>query len=565
MAASIRAGRRPAYAGCADQDPGVIRIRALDDRVTILINGKIRTLDASNVSGSVFEGVALRGGRVLALGSSAELTAAYGSTASVVDLRGRVVLPGLIDAHTHLEGTVLHLTYFADCHAPPHTDIPGILGALVDHAARNPAAEWVIGQGSFMLAEKLRERRYPTLAEMNAAVPDRPALIRAGAHISIVNTAALRKLGIDGAYVPPPGGHVVRDEAGNPTGVLIELYWHIGLPPFTPAQTNEAIAAMAARFSSYGVTSVQDQFPSTAGLRAYQQLRKEGRFPLRISFTVHCPNLAAVKSFLKLGFEVGFGDEWLKLGAVKFFVDGGITGAAGAFYDDYRHQPGNRGHLKVERDELFEMVRLLDAAGCQISTHVVGDRALDMLLDAYAAIPNPSGKRHRLEHAGHLCITPERIRRMDDMGLISVVTMPFLSSFGDFLPEYLGDRAQGAFALRRLLDAGLVVPGSSDSLGAQPESLTPWFGIWCSVVRQTYLGNRLAPEEAVTPLEALHTYTTAAAYADFEESRKGTIEPGKLADLIVCDRDPLDLPASELKAFSPAATILGGKVVSGAL
>lgn len=537
-------------------------MRVWNDPITLLVNGNVRTLDASE---NVNEAVALRGERILATGSTAELAAAW-SEAEQIDLRGRTVLPGLIDAHTHLEGTALHLAYFADCHVPPHNDIAGILGALADHAARHPDAEWVIGQGSFMLAEKLEERRYPTLAEMDEAVADRPALIRAGAHISIVNSAALRTLGIDrDDYIPPPAGFVVRDQLGKPTGTLIELYWHIGLPPFTPGHTKEAIARTVATLSSFGVTSVQDQFPSAAGLRAYQQLQREGRFPLRISFTVHCPNLAAVKDFLKMGFEFGFGNERLKLGAVKFFVDGGITGAAGAFYDDYAHQPGNKGHLKVERDELFEMVRLLDVAGCQISTHVVGDRALDMLLDAYEAIPNPGGKRHRLEHAGHLCMTPARIDRIKNLGLIPVVTMPFLSSFGDYLEEYLGERAKGAFALRRLLDAGLIVPGSSDSLGAQPKSLNPWFGIWCSVARETYGGKLLAPEEAVSALEALHTYTTAGAYADFAEERTGTIEPGKLADLIVCDADPLLVDVSALKTLQPVATILGGEIVSGSL
>jgi predicted amidohydrolase YtcJ len=527
-----------------------------------LVGGSVRTLEGA---GTVAEAVLLRAGRIACVGTDIDVRDAAGNTARVVDLVGRTVLPGLIDAHTHLDGTAVHLAYFADCHAPPHTDLAGILGALTEHARRHPETEWVIGQGSFMLAEKLRERRYPTLAEMDEAVPDRPALIRAGAHISVVNTAALRKIGIGDDYVPPSGGHVVRDAGGNPTGVLIELYWHLGLPPFSAAQTKDAIAGVAANLSAFGITSLQDQFPSTAGLRAYQQLHREGRLPLRITFTVHCPDLPCVKSFLRTGFETGFGDEWLKLGAVKFFVDGGITGAAGAFYDDYAHQPGNRGHLKVGHDELFEMVRLIDAAGLQISTHVVGDRALDMLLDAYEAIPNPTGKRHRLEHAGHLCMTPERIRRIKELGLIPVVTMPFLSSFGDFLPNYLGDRAGGAFALRRLLDAGLIVPGSSDSLGAQPESLNPWFGIWCSVARETYQGSLLAPEEAVTAYEALQTYTTFAAYADFREEETGTIEAGKFADLIVCDRDPLTIGTADLKSFQPVATILGGEVVSGSL
>jgi predicted amidohydrolase YtcJ len=531
-----------------------------------LTNGRVRTLNRLD---QVAEGVLIRHGAIAAVGDAAEIASlAQREGAAEIDLGGRTVLPGLIDAHTHLEGTALHLAYYADCHAPPHEDLGGVLAALADHGRRHPDAPWVIGQGSFMLAEKLAERRYPTLAEMDAAVPDRPALIRAGAHIQVVNSAALAALGIDrDGFRPPAGGHVQRDAAGRPTGVLVEMGWTLGLPPFGLAQTTEAVAAMAARLSGYGVTSLGDQFPSRTGLRAYQALRREDRLPLRITFTVHCPNLAAVRAFLAYGLESGFGDDRLRLGAVKFFVDGGITGAAGAFYDDYAHQPGNRGHLKLERDEVFAMVRELDAAGMQISTHVVGDRALDLLLDAYEAIPNPGlgGKRHRLEHAGHLCMTPERIARIRDLGLVPVVTMPFLSSFGDFLPEYLGDRAAGAFALRRLLDAGIPVAGSSDSLGAQPESLNPFFGMWCAVARETYLGSTLAPEEAVSVAEALRTYAHDAAWADFAEGSRGTIEPGKLADLVVCDRDPLAIPTADLNDFRPSATILGGRVVAGAL
>jgi len=527
----------------------------------LLTNARVRTLDPAR---TIAESVALRDGRIAAVGDAASVAAAA-PEARIIDLGGRAVLPGLIDAHTHLEGTALHLTFYADCHAPPHRDLAGVLGALADHAAAVPPGAWVIGQGSFMLAEKLAEGRYPTLAEFDAAVPAHPALLRAGAHITVANSLALEKLGIDEAYVPPAGGHVERDGSGKPTGVLVELWWPLGLGRFGLPETEEAVAAMAARLAGYGVTSLGDQFPSADGLRAYQRLRRTGRLPLRISFTVHCPNPAALRAFLRYGLETGFGDDQLKFGAVKFFVDGGITGAAGAFYDDYRHQPGNRGHLKLEPAEIQEMVREIDAAGCQASVHVVGDRALDLLLDAFAALPDPAAGRHRLEHAGHLCMTPERIARIDDLGLIPVVTMPFLSSFGDFLEPYLGERAQGAFALRRLLDAGLPVAGSSDSLGAQPESLNPFFGIWCSVARQTYGGNLLAPEEAVTPLEALHTYTTAAAHADWEEDSRGTLEPGKLADLIVCDRDPTEIPTDELRDFRPAATILGGEVVAGSL
>ena len=376
----------------------------------------------------------------------------------------------------------------------------------------------------------------------------------------------MQRWGIDEHYEPPVGGHVARDAQGRPTGTLTELWWSLNPAKFTPENTEAAVEAMALRLSGFGLTSLGDQFPSATALRVYQKLRREGRLPLRITFTVHCPNLTALRAFLRYGLETGFGDDWLKFGAVKFFVDGGITGAAGAFYEPYTHQPDNRGHLKLEQDELDAMVREVDAAGIQASVHVVGDRALDMLLAAFSRLPEPGRMRHRLEHAGHLCMTPRAHRPHTRTWASSrwsrCRSSPHLATT---CTPTSASRADGAFALRRLLDAGLRVPGSSDSLGAQPESLNPFFGMWCAIARETFGGRRLAPEEAVSASEALTMYTTSAAWADWEEARRGTLAPGKLADLIVCGEDPLTMPASSLKKFAPQATILGGRVVSGNL
>lgn len=528
----------------------------------LLVNGRVRTFDAA---GTIAEAILIRNGDIAAVGTTEEVERRAPAGVRRHDLQGRTVLPGLIDAHTHLEGTALHLAHFADCHVPPHRDVAGVLGALAERATETPPGDWVIGQGSFMLGEKVAERRLPTLAEMDAAVPDHPAAIRAGAHITIANSRALEQWGIDDDFVPPTGAHVGRDAEGKINGTLTELWWSLNPAKFTAEETEAAIEAMAQRLSAYGVTSLGDQFPSTTALHAYQSLHRQGRLPLRITFTVHCPTLPAVQAFLRYGLETGFGNEWLKFGAAKFFIDGGITGAAGAFYEPYTHQPESRGHLKLEQDELNAMVRALDDAGVQASIHVVGDRALDMALDAFSLLDDPGRMRHRLEHAGHLCMTPERIGRMRDLGLLPVLTMPFLSSFGDFLPEYLGTRAEGAFALRRLLDAGLHAPGSSDSLGAQPESLNPFFGMWCAVERTTYLGQNMAPEEAVSVEEALMTYTTHAAWADWEEERRGSLEVGKVADLIVMREDPVSVQPERLQHLAPVATLLGGVVAAGEL
>ena len=189
------------------------------DKPLLLTNGLIRTLEDAN---PLAEAIALDRGRILAVGSAAEVASATPRNAVRVDLGGRTVLPGLIDAHTHLEGTALHLAHFADCHVPPHSDIPGILCSLREHAGTIPMGEWVIGQGSFMLAEKLAEGRLPTLAEMDEAVPDHPAAIRAGAHITVVNSLALQRWDIDESYEPPVGGYVGRDADGRPTGTLTE-------------------------------------------------------------------------------------------------------------------------------------------------------------------------------------------------------------------------------------------------------------------------------------------------------------------------------------------------------
>ena len=529
----------------------------------VLMNGRIRTLDPRN---TVASAIAMRNGRILGTGGNAEMLALAGPAANRVDLGGRTVLPGLIDAHIHFEAAALHLTYFADCHVPPHRDLKGILNALSERASQTPPGEWVIGQGSYMLAEKLIEHRYPTLAEMDQAVRGHPALIRVSLHRAVANTEALRRTGIDSDYKPPRGADVIRDAQGKPTGMLIEMWDHLGLPPFSHEQMRHALSATAMRLSSLGVTSIQEQIPSTRALRIYQELKAEGQLPIRMIVTVLVRSVEETRTFLRYGLQTGFGDDMIKLGAVKLFVDGGITGSAAAFHEDYRNQPGHRGHLRLDQEELNEIVRLVDEADCQLSIHAVGDLALDMTMNAFEALQRPRGMRHRIEHAGHLCMTQARINRMKKLNLIPVVSMQFLSAFGDFLDEILGpERASESFALRRMLDAGLIVAGSSDQMGSQPEGLNPFWGMWCCLAREALLGTKVCPDEAITLDEALKTYTTAAACAGFEEQVKGTLERGKYADLIVCDRDPQEITLQELKHFQPVATLLNGNLVSGSL
>jgi predicted amidohydrolase YtcJ len=312
-----------------------------------------------------------------------------------------------------------------------------------------------------------------------------------------------------------------------------------------------------------GVTSVYDFPYSKEGIIAYQELKSEGQLPLRIRMSITVPRITDLDSLLKLGLRGDFGDESLKLGGVKVYVDG--DGDTAAVHKHFAGPPDYYGLLAYTQDELNEMVMKVHRAGMQVLIHAVGDRAQCMALDSIerAARELPrKNHRHRVEHLGDFFGTKEMIKRVRDLGVIPVVTPAFPYISGDYYRSRIGSDPSYLYgALRSMFDQGIMPPGSSDCTGSIIESMNPFFNIWCAVTQEMWNEEILCPEERITVLEGLRMYTVNSAYAGFEDNIKGTIESGKLADLIVLSEDPLKVPVQELKNIQITKTIIGGQVV----
>lgn len=521
----------------------------------ILVNGKVITVDARD---TIATAVAVRDGRFIAVGDDAAIRAYAGPNTREIDAGGRAVLPGLIDAHTHLEG-IATFHQMLDVHVPPLKDVDAILGKVRERAAETPEGDWIVGAGGW-------NQPLPTRAQIDAVAPNHPVVLRESAHVQILNSLALQKAGIDRNTEPPRGGHIYKEANGEPTGKIQEMFevWARHVPPATYAQQKKALHEVLDDFRAKGVTTVYD-FPSGDGMRMYQEMKEAGELPIRLrwqifispygpQFTKEFPAFA-----LSYGPRTGFGDDWLRLGGVKIFIDGESESAVR--YDP----PGQRetwiGGVRYTQEELDDLVKRAHDAGFQVFTHALGDKAQDMILDAYekamTANPRPD-PRHRIEHAANQeagDTTPEQLDRMKRLGVIPVPTGAWIH-----LGQAYTTQSSVPFIYRTLLDNGHRPPGNSDSLGSMPESTNPFFSMWAMVTRMTRTGDRMAPEQATTIMEAIRGYTIDGAYSGFEERSRGSIEAGKLADLVVLSDDPLTVPADAIKDIRPVMTMVGGGI-----
>ncbi len=535
----------------------------------VLHHGKIVSLDSKDTRATA---VAVKRDRVARVGSDEELLRqADAGFTRLIDLNGKTVLPGLIDCHTHLGRATLIFRNFVDGRVPPNSSVKDILERVRQRVKETPKGGWIAVQGSIFGSFKLAERRNPTREELDSVAPDHPVVFVATVHAAIANTRALQKANIHKDTPDPPGGKIERDPVtGEPDGVLRE--WHSLLPimTFTEEEIRESLQEMVPEYwVRQGVTSVYS-FADAREFRIYQELCEGEKLPVRIQakfMDVRLGPEPLIKGLAALGIKPGLGNEWLKAGGVKIFVDGALMGLSAATHDPYLNMPETdyRGLLKFQDPRLLDDL-VLDAhtAGLQLCVHAIGDKAQDLALDAFAKAfeRNPGPHRHRIEHLGNLMTDAWRIERARSMNLIPITTAEWIYEEGDFIEWYLGpERKKQSWPIRSMLEAGLKVANCSDTVGATPFSINPFYGIWCTVTRQTFLGNRLVPEEAIPVKEALRLYTVNAAYSGFEERIKGSIEPGKLADLIVLDRDILTIPENRIRDIRVDMTVLGGKIV----
>jgi predicted amidohydrolase YtcJ len=535
----------------------------------VLINGRVLTMDAHD---RVAQAVAVRDGKIVAVGANAEVESLAGTATRIIDLDGRTAMPGLTDCHVHLASDSSRAAESVECrdlYDPGIDSVAAIVSRLRQWAASTTPGRWIVARGSPLADFRLRERRLPTRAELDAAAPRNPAYISFGAHVIIANTLALRERDITRDTPSPQGGTVVKDPStGEPTGELRERAQFLVKRregESDPDTLAERIAIELEKCSHRGVTSLHDIIITKEEVQAYQLLARSGRLPVRVQMLIRVIESNFSKhSLLDLGLVHGMGSEWLQIGGIKMSIDGGFTGKNAAFREpiagDNAH---HEGLIRITQDELDETVALYHALGMRICTHAIGDIAMDMILDAYekALTERPrQDHRHRVEHLGNWMMPPERVARAKKLGILPIANPPFLFFFGDPMVEMLQRRAtEQGFPFRTLWDAGFPLSFGSDAPGYYP--VDPLRDLGTAVAHQTLSGQSVSVGEALTRLEALRSQTINAAYTGFQEKTLGSLERGKLADIVVLGDDPLSFAPERFQELPVDITIVAGKII----
>jgi predicted amidohydrolase YtcJ len=535
----------------------------------LLINGRVLTMDAHD---RIAQAVAVRDGKIIAVGANAAIERLAGAPTQVIDLDGRTAMPGLTDCHVHLasdSGRAAESIECRDLYDSSIDSVAAITSRLRQWTASAPPGRWIVARGSPLADFRLREHRLPTKAELDAAAPRNPAYISFGAHVVIANTIALQERGVTRDTPSPQGGTVVKDPStGEPTGELRERAQFLVKRregESDPDTLAERIAIELEKCSHRGVTSLHDIIITKEEVQAYQLLARTGRLPVRVQMLIRVIESNFSKhSLLDLGLVHGMGSEWLQIGGIKMSIDGGFTGKNAAFREPIAgDKDHHEGLIRIRQDELDETVALYHALGMRICTHAIGDIAMDMILNAYekALAERPrQDHRHRVEHLGNWMMTPERVARAKKLGILPIANPPFLFFFGDPMVEMLQRRAtEQGFPFRTLWDAGFPLSFGSDAPGYYP--VDPLRDLGTAVAHQTLSGQPVSAGEALTRLEALRSQTINAAYTGFQEKTLGSLERGKLADIVVLGDDPLSFAPERFQELPVDITIVAGKIV----
>ncbi len=408
-----------------------------------------------------------------------------------------------------------------------------------------------------------------TRMELDGAAPENPVFIVADTgHQCLVNSRALELAGVTRETPDPPGGKIDRDGEGEATGLLYETAQRLVsrvIPPYSVEELKGSYRRVIDQFAEWGVTSTHDASGYSDGIRAFKQLLEEGMRKLRLSLMVsarpqHPEGADILGSMTSLGLESGFGDEWLKIISLKIMGDGSGAGGTAAVYTPQNRGTKDIGMMMTDPEEIERMVVRAHDPGIRVSIHSIGDRGIDIALDciekAQRLNPRPD-MRHRLEH--NSCCTPKQLKRIKELGVTPSSSIGYMYGLGDQYAENFGpERSRWLHPHRTMKEMGIVAGGNSD---CPVTFYSPFVQIYEAVTRKTSSGQVVGPEEAVSVMDAIRVYTWNGAYLGKDEDRLGSIEPGKLADLIVIDRDILTIPAEEVKEVKVLTTIVDGKIV----
>lgn len=529
----------------------------------IVTNAKIWTVDKAHPQA---EALAAIGGRIVAVGSAAEVDAWHGPQTKVVDAQGKLLLPGFNDAHVHFVdgGDHLQAVQLKDA-----TSVQDFADRIAQRARSTPKGEWVTG-GDWD-EQKWSPPELPTKELIDPVTPNTPVWVnRYDGHESLANSVTLRLARIDAKTPDPPGGQIVHDTQGNPTGVLRDSAQDLVLkvmPPMSHLHRLRAVRHALEHAGSVGLTSVQDMNPSYDDVKAYSELMDKEQLTVRI---YAAPLETEWKDQAKLGIRHAFGTPLLRLGAVKGYADGSLGSETAYFFAPYTDDPKNHGLLSEEMHPPSAMRQRLqgaDAAGLQICIHAIGDRAISVVLDMFDQIEKANGRRDRrwrIEHSQHMAARD--FARYARLGVIASVQPYHAIDDGRWAEKRIGpDRVKRTYAFRTFLDNGVRLAFGTDWPVAP---LSPLWSIYAAVTRATLDGKNpegWVPEQKLTVAEAVEAYTMGSAYAEFQDKEKGSITPGKLADFVVLSDDIFKIPPASIKDVKVEATYLGGKLVYGGL
>jgi predicted amidohydrolase YtcJ len=519
---------------------------------TIFYNGTIHTLDPRFPRA---EALAVKNARIVAVGKRSEIEQLVSPNAKRIDLQGRTLLPGFNDAHVHVWKVGHLLTGLLDLRQV--ASIEALKSKLADFGKSMPTESWILGRGFNEVS--FAGQRLPTRDDLDEVFPNRPVyLLRTCAHIAVANSKALAMCGINSLSQNPAGGVVEKDARGKPTGILHETA--IGLvsrhlPSPSTEEYSQTIRAGMQHLLSLGIASATDPGVSPDVLRVYKNMDTQGELRMRLNvMATRLPDGGEQE----LPLPEKYCSDFLRIDTVKFFADGGLSGATAALHSPYRHK-NTKGVLRLQRDRFFELAAPAHEAGLRIATHAIGDAAIALVLDVYQNLYHrDSGQRHRIEHCG--LPAQNHLQSMRKNSIFAVPQPIFLYELGvnfrKYLPEKLLDRC---YPIKSILNAGVDCAFSSDAPVVQ--NAFPLAGIKAAVLRQDREGQPVAPNEAISVENALKACTIAGALASGDENNRGSLTPGKWADMVVLSENPLLVQPENLDGINVKMTFVGGKCV----
>jgi predicted amidohydrolase YtcJ len=522
-----------------------------------LVNGNIVTMDAKRTAAKA---LAIKGGNILFVGDDQAVRNMAGDSSQVIDLSGRTVTPGLIDAHCHLSACGLLGTAYVDVSWPAVFTISDMQAKLAEKIASTPRGEWVVGSGWVTF-----DGRYPNKHDLDPISPNHPVfVINQGGHMAAVNSLALEMAGVNASTPDPGNGRFLREANGEPSGTVLnhpamDYFRRLWPPDLLDVKVMEtSILNPQATFAAMGVTSFQDVYARDMDrMQAYFNIARRGEMTIRGQVMNVLEYIQELDGRIDAIEAMRYEDDYMHFAGAKFQVDGALEAS-------FTHEPhdGIAWNIPIWKPkDLNEAVRAFHDAGYQVALHTGGDAAVDMALDAIENAMNANPRpdpRHRIEHS--VLNTDKALQRTKDLGVVISTQPTLIRAFADAVERIWGEeRMQRMIPTRTWLDMGVPLCLSSDAPSM------PWWDpqstLFASIVRASPSKKPVSPEQALTIEEAMYAHTMAGAYADFAENKKGSLEPGKLADLIVWRDNPYTVATADILKLAVDLTMVGGKVV----